>query len=72
MCGQRMKDDLKTDQVLEIVLQLHGDLTIGGFFAIDQHYEKFDAAVIAKVNQLYPAATSIGRREIERVLGIIS
>jgi hypothetical protein len=70
MSGQQMKEDLKTDRVLEIVLQLHGDLTIGGFFAVDQHFEKFDAVAIEMVNQLYPAATSIGRREIERALGM--
>jgi hypothetical protein len=68
MFGQELSNDLKTDRILEIVLQLDGDLRTSGYFAIEQHYGRFDATVIAKMNQLYPQATSIGRTEIERVL----
>lgn len=56
-----------TDMV-ELVLQINGNLTVSGYLALQNHYVHLDADFIHRLNALVPTDAEVGRKEIERCL----
>lgn len=54
--------------IIELVLQVKGNLTQDGGAALSESFRRIDAATIERLNQACPSGSTVGRIEVERAL----